>query len=646
MVGSALRLFVVWAAVLAFAAAFLGPASAQVPDFTDSSKVSLQVEEVLRPAQRTELDVVSFLATERSSWVHDFGTPGWPDGWSPFGIDPGLVPLSLDDIPFDDPVTGRPDYGVLPFDKAGSIQRTGMLRGRPEGVQVTLAPYAEPRPITELVYRSTNTGLQRVSVVHAQTRASGSQARIQYLFGYEGAGARGEYEGSKLERKRQTLFRIRRESPGLSLEIGQMFNRHRVGAHSGVQPFAGRTYESIFVRIGATVADASAKRQTSRNDVWLKLESPKSNTLFRTWWTVGTLTHRVPGDTTVARVSRIGARFEQPIDIRGSELRLSVSGYQDSFPERNGWTESVPTRMEFTSAVSGQHRVGAGRLSWSAGATGLDLGIPDPASREGLIVEPTVSADLEWTTGTFRPFIRTRNGIRAPSPSDAFGFGGTVTPHRFAQVGRQAVDEVGVSIRLRWLHLAGSVAAARTRDGVVRLFNATADTLEVAPYRGLRTRTSWTGRLGIRDLKRRGVYFWAEATAAVFQGEQPDVDVRIEEATPSEFGLAAVGVRGVLFQGDLDGDISIRARAWTAYRGLRLHPETGLFALPDPNSRRIEQSAIFDLVGRAKVRSATLTLSLENLMSGTTFTPGNQLVPDYPYPERRLRFSVFWPIFD
>ncbi len=115
---------------------------------------------------------------------------------------------------------------------------------------------------------------------------------------------------------------------------------------------------------------------------------------------------------------------------------------------------------------------------------------------------------------------------------------------------------------------------------------------------------------------------------------------------PDLFGRAAIGIRGRMFQDDLDGDLSIRARLWTEHRGLRLHPQSGLLALPEIDSRPIEQSMILDLVGIAHIRGATLTVSLENFLSGTVITPGNQLVPDYPYPERRLRFSVFWPIFD
>ncbi|NNE71778.1 MAG: hypothetical protein HKN29_15645, partial [Rhodothermales bacterium] len=278
---------------------------------------------------------------------------------------------------------------------------------------------------------------------------------------------------------------------------------------------------------------------------------------------------------------------------------------------------------------------------------------PGPDGSTDLAVEPVFSVDLEWMGGVVRPFIHSRNGVRLQSAADLFGFGGTYQPLGGDRLeGRQAVDELGVSFRPGWLHVLGSVAASRTTDGAERVFNATNDTLSVAPYTGLRTRTSATGRLGLREFSRRGIYFWAEATTSLYAGdkdavgETAELDGRLEEAVPELFGKAALGIRGILFQGDLDADLSIRARAWTEHLGLRFHPQTGLLGLPDPASRPIEQSMVLDLVAVAHIRTATLTVSLENFMSGTTLTPGNQLIPDYPYPERRLRFSVFWPILD
>ncbi len=620
--------------------------STRVPDFTDSSSVHLDEPAPTRPPRLPYLDAAAFLGEVRGAWIYDFGTPGWPDGWSPFGVDPGRVGVLLDGIPFDDPVTGRPAYELLPYDKLISLERQGIVRGRPEGVSGGLSGYLSARPVTEMVYRSTSTGLQQVSVVHAQTRASGT-GQIQYLFGYAGAGARGEYDGSKLSRKRQALLRVQRVGRRFSWEIGEMFNRHRVGAQGGVQPFADFEYTSIYQRLGAAVKDADARRQLARNDLWVTARLPALGTSLKAFWTNSTLTYRIDSDTTAARVSRLGVDFTQP--LIGERIELSLRGHRDSYRTGDDWRFAPSPRTELVGALNGHHSLGSGRISWSAGGMLVDLGNPD-IQIGGAQIEPVFSADLEWMAGPVRPFAHSRNGVRLQSASDLYGFGETVAPVQESMQGRQAVDELGISFRPGWLHILASVAASRTTDGAERVMNA--DTLQVTPYSGLRTRTSATGRLGIREFSRRGLYIWTEATFSQYAGDKDAVgetaglDLLLEESVPSLFGRAAIGIRGRMFKDDLDGDLSIRARAWTEHRGLRLNPQSGLLALPEVDSRPIDQSMVLDLVGIAHIRGATLTVSLENFLSGTVITRGNQLVPDYPYPERRLRFSVFWPIFD
>lgn len=599
-----------------------------------------------RPPEQPFLDAPALLgATFPATWVHDFGTPGWPDGWSPFGLDPGQVPLELDGIPFDDPVTGRPDYELLPFEKLASLDRTGLLLGRAEGVSARSREFATARPLTELVYRSTSNGLQQVSVVHAQQRGSGTH-KTRYLWGYRGAGSRGEYPGSRLRRKRQVLFSVRRRGLGMEWEAGTLFNRHRVGAHSGVEPFAGYAYESIYQRIGAEVGDEDARRQSSRNDAFVRVGLPSLGTRLQGWWTLATLTYRQGSDTTAARTSRLGLRLDQPIRLRSTTLRITLEGHTDAHPSRRGWLRTPATRTETHAYVGSEHHLGAAAVSWKAGMSAVL-----PGWEGGDTAGPGYALDVSWESGPVRPFIRSRNGLVTPSASDMFGFGPTALPLRervgaAAFSGRSAVDEIGVDLRLGWLSGSLGVAATRTSDGVVRVLDATSDTLTVVPYAGTRSRTLGTARLGLREFSKRGLYFWAQASGSTTAGDDPDLDKRIRESIPEVFGSVALGVRGVLFKGDLDGDFSLRVRGWTAHRGLRFHPETGLLALPVTESRPMEGSLILDIVGVARIRTATLTVSLENILSGTVAFPGNQLVPDYPYPERRLRFSVFWPIFD
>ncbi|NNE69825.1 MAG: hypothetical protein HKN29_05610, partial [Rhodothermales bacterium] len=464
---------------------------ASTPSFADSALVQLDLPAPVRPPRLPYLDAAAYLGEVRGAWVYDFGTPGWPDGWSPFGIDPGRVGVQLDGLLLDDPVTGRPAYELLPYDKLISLDRKGIVLGRPEGMSGALSDYRSNRPVTEMVYRSTSTGLQQVSVVHAQTRRAGAAGDIQYLFGYAGAGSRGEYDGSELERKRQILLRVQRNGRRLSWEIGDMFNRHRVGAHSGVEPFAGFTYESIYVRLGATVGNPSAKRELERNDSWIRLTLPGTGTSLKTSRTTSTLVYRNTPDTTEARVTRFATELRQP--FFGGRFHLGVKGHTDSYRADSAWTRQTETRSELLGSLEGRHRIGSGRVSWSAGALMADLGVPGPDGSTDPAVEPVFSVDLEWMGGVVRPFIHSRNGVRLQSAADLFGFGETYQPLGDRLEGRQAVDELGVSFRPGWLHVLASVAASRTTDGAERVFNATNDTLSVAPYTGLRTRTSATG---------------------------------------------------------------------------------------------------------------------------------------------------------
>jgi hypothetical protein len=53
-----------------------------------------------------------------------------------------------------------------------------------------------------------------------------------------------------------------------------------------------------------------------------------------------------------------------------------------------------------------------------------------------------------------------------------------------------------------------------------------------------------------------------------------------------------------------------------------------------------------DVALKAGIRDATLFLTFENVLSGTSLQPGVLVVPVYPLPEQRFRFGVFWPIWE
>ena len=146
------------------------------------------------------------------------------------------------------------------------------------------------------------------------------------------------------------------------------------------------------------------------------------------------------------------------------------------------------------------------------------------------------------------------------------------------------------------------------------------------------------GALGLRASARRGLYgaAWAQA---VTSGDVPGV--------PPVHGDARVGARALLFRGDLDADVFVRLRGWTAFTGRVLHEPTGLFLLPaDPSAARVRAGTQLDLVASAHVRTATLHVAYVDALAGTAVTRGSLTVPGYPFAGRRLEIAVFWPIFD
>lgn len=105
-------------------------------------------------------------------------------------------------------------------------------------------------------------------------------------------------------------------------------------------------------------------------------------------------------------------------------------------------------------------------------------------------------------------------------------------------------------------------------------------------------------------------------------------------------------MRALLFRGDLDVDLSVRAYFWESMVGRRLDTRSGLLVLPSDDSQVVPSSMTVDVVAEAGVRTATIFLAYENIFSGTNALVGNLLVPDYPLPAKRFRFGVFWPITD
>src|SRR5690606_25791310 len=157
--------------------------------------------------------------------------------------------------------------------------------------------------------------------------------------------------------------------------------------------------------------------------------------------------------------------------------------------------------------------------------------------------------------------------------------------------------------------------------------------------------------LGWRRDARRGLYLALQPSLLRFLN--PDASPehrRLAGTLPAFFAHGRLGARFVLFTGDLDVDLYLQGRFWTRMRSRVLHAQTGLLAVPEEGARSFGPSGLLDVVFEAGVRGAKVFVAYENALSGPLFSPnlqlmpGTLLVPDYPFPEQRFRFGVYWPI--
>lgn len=592
------------------------------------------------PVRTPALDVPGLLADLPGGFVYDFGAPGWPDGWSPYGLPPHAVGLAFDGVPLDDPVAGRPRYDLLPLAFVDPLRTRPARLGAPVTVLAEGRAFVADAPLTEARYRTSSTGLQSVTVVHVQQRRLtlfGRTGGLQVLFGYGGHASDGEYEGSRLARARQLLGRLRYARPGWTLELRHLYNRRRVGAHGGVMPLGA--FETVYDRLAARVDDPRARRQTIRSDLDATLrarlvpglEAPLTATAF---WTAHTLRFRHTADTLDTRADRLGVRLEQSARVAGQRLSLRLEGWRTAVVHGTALPDAL-ARTEWHAAV--RETLAAGRL-----AAVVEAGVHGDGSR----TYPSAEAGATLRLGPAQLFANAAyTGQPVPWTAEA-GFGGTLEP---ASVGapRTALGRAGMRVRGGAFDLSVFGFATAERDPFDYAATARDDTAAVLTSPTAVRGVGVAADLGWRRTARRGVYATVQPTVQhTLDADASTLHRRRADALPVVFGRARLGARYRLFRGDLDLDLYLQGRAWSELRSRTLHRQTGLLILPPAGAQVFGPSGTLDVVAEAGVRTAKLFLAYENVLSGTSVMAGTLLVPVYPLPEQRLRFGVFWPIFD
>ena len=533
----------------------------------------------------------------------------------------------------------RPD--VVPLSAVASLAWRGAALVAPR------RRFDAPRPLTELRYDA-GAG-QRVEVTHAQARRrrlARADGIARLALTYAGRGGDGPADNQRLTRGRTLDARLAFDAdppvpeppvpetpeaasegaaprPATRAEIGVTHHRATFGASGGLVPPDAADPYSIFDGLRARARDATSSRRTlgtsatldvARGRAALAVGADTETLRFHAAATSG-----ATGDTTEARVRRVRAALRLPLGIATLAAGAALDAASGA---------ATATVLTATARLGTATTAGPVRLRLDAGA---DI--------EGSALVPAGRLDAAISAGRI---ALTAEASQALAPVSAVRRGG------FGRFLPAAADEDRGAVRVRLARIGASVGRGDgLRVGVDAFASETrgwtwraAPGALVAASGGSETvrATGAVASVGLRETAGRGLYAaaWAQA--------------RIGAATPGVppvFGDARAGARAVLFRGDLDADAFVRLRAWDGVVSRVLHEPTGLLLLPsDALAATVRAGTQLDLVATARVRTATLTLALDDALAGTALTRGSLTVPGYPFAGRRLRVSVFWPIFD
>lgn len=592
------------------------------------------------PERSTALHLSEWLVDVPHGFLHTFRTAGWPDGWSPQGFAPDAAVMRRDGYAHVHLMTGRPAMEMIPFGLMEPPSLAPAIDGGAMGIVLDTRTFDQARPLTGLRYQSDNLGLQHVEAYHAQRRLAtlfGRRGELNLSAAYLGRGATGEYPGSALQRERGLFGRVRFARPTWSVQITSLYGRQRIGAHGGVVPWTGGPYETIYSRIDAVVRNAGARRFTIRNDLDARLRTIVRGQMldvaaYRTSESFRYL-HSSGADST--RIHRSGMVAVQSLSPGPSRLQVRVEGWVEQVED----DAALPANLDRRRYAAAVHV----RDSLAVGAFGIiaRVGIrrTDAGSR------PEASIRTDYASSRLRLFAEgSLASIDVPRIA-VQGFGTHARASDGLVPGRAISIRAGAALDLAPFQFEVDGFATRERDRLLPLIVDDVLRFVQAPVSADRVGVSI--RAAYRADERRGVYADVRGNALHWlslprvAGAAP-----LSEAQPAFWGSTRLGARMLLFQGDLDADLYLRGLAWTGMRGRLLHAPTGLLTVPDAGARWFNPSGVLDVMLEAQVRTATIFVGFENVLSGTKITLGNLIVPDYPLPERRFRLGVYWPIED
>ena len=600
------------------------------------------------PLRDMDVNPASTFSWQPGVFGSTFGSNGWPDGVSNLGRDPNSLRLEFGSIPFNDLLTERPRFDLLPQAWLSHLyMQEGQVISEFDSLN-TLTPE------TRLRYQSAGNGSQAVRVLHVQNRTISRDSvenRLQTAFGYAGEGARGEYDGMRLRRGREVSFRVRYVAPRFSLEFFEAAQRRSVGAQAGVVPFTGAGFESIYQRLGASVQDEDARRRTIRSDSYVRGSTTLSgwNVSVAPFLSVQTLDFRNDTDALKGLTRKIGLHTEASTSFRSQQIRFALETWKREAVKGSAYGGSEGASSTFRAA----------KISTLGSFSSMKYQIEAGPESMGDQADFAFRANSQVSEGLILVSLTVLRQPQFRAQHELIGFGTTLLPYFEDRKSVNQEAELSFGLQSTWFSISATGFAHRSTDKmVVRLdpdrsedssgnfsWDATSAASELIP--GSTMAKGVSVELGFRDRNERVI--WASANLVrrrVTTDATSNVAALYRTSLPTAWGSAQVGVKALLFDEDLDLNAYVRGRFWGEMSGLRLHTPTGLLALPFEDSERVEANWLVDIVVEAGVREATLFISYENMFSGTTAQVGNLLIPNYPLPRQRTRFGVYWPIFN
>ncbi len=637
------------------------PVAQIAPEARDSSLVAPARPGVGRPATPVPaltfaLTAADLLASGARGFAYDLGTPGRSAGLALDGIDPDRLALSLDGRPLADLFTGAARLDVLPWEATDRLALADARGGSAVGVVAGLRPFRLGVPVTELRYLPGEGGLQVVSGTHAQTRGTpfglgGPRARMTTTAHFAGRQADGPITGARL-RHAHALVRFAIAAPRWGAELTEHYTERTDGARRGIALDA-----NLYDPLRAAVLDPSAERRLLRNEIALSARVPLGAAPLAVWsaWTRQTTRYRASsaGDTLAVSGNRYAVGAMQRFGARGSVAGSGPVALAWAALEDDPWGRFDPlgdggARVQVHAALSDTLALGSARMAAQAGGhwlSGVGFG-PALALRAE---RGALHAAVSWTgaiPGRLQQsgFTPQASGVTAPiGPGVLIG---TAPDARESTVH----SELGARTRIGAFSLGvrgiGQILMNPSRLTVLRdVSTAAAEDVAFGYDRasGAITHLGARGALGWRD-EAPGFYGAASLALSAWSGDPPLAE-RIGEATPRAFGTARLGYRATrVGTGTAALDLGISARGWSAFRGVRVHPATGLLALAASGADRLPARGVLDLDASVTFsQRATVSIRLDNVLAGLLYD-GAALVQGEPLAASQLRFGVFWAL--